>query len=88
MKTLALEERPNSDTQFLPYNPDLMQIKVILWKKNIIDEFPSLIDYIETQSQKLRVSRTMLLKELISLIERKLGILSAVILRRTPMSTE
>lgn len=50
MKTLALEERPSSFAQFLPYDPDLMQIKVILWKTNIIDEFPSLIDYIETQS--------------------------------------
>ena len=48
MKTLALEERPSSFVKFHPYNPDLMQIKVNFWKSNIIDEFPSLIDYIET----------------------------------------
>ena len=88
MKTLALEEKASKDTEFTPYDPTKMQIKIILQTDDIYKEHMSLLDFIEAKAARIRVPRGMPMAEFKQYVEKKFGYKDAVIMKRTPLVQE
>jgi hypothetical protein len=42
MKTMAFEQKESIDTPWKVYDPNLMQIRIILWEKDMAEKYFSL----------------------------------------------
>ena len=71
MKTMAFEQRESVDTPWKAYDPNLMQIRIVLWEKDIVEKHFSLQTYSEEKSHRIKVSREMKMAELKALLESK-----------------
>ena len=71
MKTLAFEQRESVDTPWKQYDPNLMQVRVILWEKDMAEKYFSLQTYSEEKSQRIKVPKDMKMAELKALLQDK-----------------
>ena len=82
MKTLALERRPSKDHEWTPYDPDSIEIRTVCWSASIET---SLLEYIESNLQKLIVKKDLLLADLVKILQEKYDLKEPRVLRRTPL---
>ena len=85
MKTIALEERTTADVEWKPYDPTEMQIKLTLWKPDIVRTHHSVAEYAEQTWRKIKIPREMTMAELKTHLQTKFEMEQTVIMKRTPM---
>jgi len=62
-----------------------MQIRLTIWRKEIVEKYSTLMDYTEQCAARVKINREAKMADLSEMIKVKYGVAEPVIMKRTPM---